>query len=124
MKATWTHQRARVGSHSFELQLVECKRGSGMSNYMARVELYAAEENDYSQLDANMGRRGYLRTMTGEDGAIYKLPTGTYYVAESSAMLEVALRAAVDAASETGKEAAVMVTDWRSARWSGLSNAS
>ena len=39
-------------------------------------------------------------------------------------MLEVALRAAVDAASETGKQAAVMVTDWRSARWSGLPNAS
>ena len=95
-----------------------------MSNYMARVELYAGGENEYSQLDANMGRRGYLRTMAGEDGVSYTLPTGTYYVAESSAMLEVALRAAVDAASETGKQAAVMVTDWRSARWSGLPIAS
>jgi hypothetical protein len=95
-----------------------------MANYMARIELYTAGENEYSQLDANMGRRGYLRTMMGEDGVSYKLPTGTYYVAESSAMLEVALRAAVDAASETGKQSAVMVIDWRSARWSGLAVAS
>ena len=93
-----------------------------MANYMARIELRDAGREDYQRLDAAMKRRGYLRTMPGEDGASYQLPAGTYYVAESSAMLEVALRAAVDAAKEAGKEAGVMVTDWRSARWSGLEN--
>jgi hypothetical protein len=96
---------------------------SAMANYLARVELHLAEPDDYEQLDAHMQRRGYLRTMGGEDGAAYRLPTGTYYVAGSSAMLEVALHAAVDAANETGKQAAVIVTDWRSARWSGLPSA-
>ena len=91
-----------------------------MANYMARVELHLAGPDEYQQLDVSMQKRGYLRTMTAEDGAIYQLPAGTYYVTESSAMLEVALRAAVDAASETGKSAAVIVTDWRAARWSGL----
>jgi len=91
-----------------------------MANYMARIELREAASEDYERLDAAMQRRGYLRTMPGEDGASYQLPTGTYYVTGSSAILEVALRAAVDAAEETGKAAAVMVTDWRSARWSGL----
>jgi hypothetical protein len=95
-----------------------------MANYMARVELHLAGPDGYEKLDSNMQQRGYLRTMAGEDGTVYQLPTGTYYVTESSAMLEVALRAAVDAASETGGQAAVMVTDWRSARWSGLPAAS
>jgi len=93
-----------------------------MANYMARIELRDATPEDYERLDAAMQRRGYLRMMPGEDGASYQLPTGTYYVTGSSAMLEVALRAAVDAAQEAGKQAAVMVTDWRSAQWSGLGN--
>jgi hypothetical protein len=92
----------------------------GVANYMARVELLGADSSDYTALDAAMRLRGYLHTMPGDDGASYQLPTGTYYVGESSAMLEVALRAAVDAAKETGKQAAVIVTDWRAARWSGL----
>lgn len=91
-----------------------------MSNYMARIELHLASAEDYERLHIAMQQRGYLRTMPGEDGVVYQLPTGTYYVTESSANSEVALRAAVDAAKETGKEAAILVTDWRSARWSGL----
>ena len=91
-----------------------------MANYLARIELQDAAAADYERLDAAMRQRGYLRAMAGEDGASYELPTGTYYVTESSAMLEVALRAAVDASEEIGKQAAVIVTDWRSARWSGL----
>jgi hypothetical protein len=67
-----------------------------------------------------MQRRGYVRTITGEDGAIYQLPTGTYFVTGTSAVLSVVLNAAVDAANETGKQSAVFVTDWQSARWYGL----
>lgn len=91
-----------------------------MANYIARVELHLAGPEDYERLHFGMQQRGYLRQITGEDGAIYQLPTGTYFVTDSSAMLHVALSAAVEAAKETGKEAAVMVTDWHSARWSGL----
>ena len=90
-----------------------------MANYMARVELHQAGPEDYERLHANMKQRGYLREMTGEDGAIY-LPTGTYFVTNTSAMLHVALNAAMDAAKETGKSAAVIVTDWSAARWTGL----
>jgi hypothetical protein len=35
-------------------------------------------------------------------------------------VLSIALNAAVDAADETGKKSAVLVTDWHSARWYGL----
>jgi hypothetical protein len=91
-----------------------------MANYMARVELHLAGPEDYERLHLNMQQRGYLRKITGEDGIVYQLPTGTYFVSETSAMLSVALKAAVEAANETGKKSAVLVTDWQSARWNGL----
>jgi hypothetical protein len=83
-----------------------------MANYIARVELKLALPEDYERLKLGMQQRGYARKITGEDGVIYQLPTGTYFVTETSAVLGVALHAAV--------EAAVIVTDWNSARWSGL----
>lgn len=91
-----------------------------MANYMARVELHQAGPEDYERLHASMQQRGYLRRMTGEDGAIYQLPTGTYFVTNTSAVLSVALNAAVDAAKDTGRSAAIIVTDWSTARWAGL----
>jgi hypothetical protein len=91
-----------------------------MANYIARVELDLAGPEDYEQLSVSMQLRGYVRTITGEDGVVYQLPTGTYFVTGTSAMLSVALNAAVDAANETGKKSAVFVTDWQSARWNGL----
>ena len=94
-----------------------------MANYLARVELHLAAPGDYERLHLGMEERGYVRQVTGEDGVIYQLPAGTYFVTGSSAMLHVALNAAVEAANETGKKSAVMVTDWRSVSWSGLAKA-
>ena len=91
-----------------------------MANFLARVELHLAGPEDYERLHVHMSARGYLRQITGEDGVVYQLPAGTYYVTESSAVLSVALSAAVDAANETGKRAAVLVTDWHAVRWTGL----
>lgn len=39
----------------------------------------------------------------------HQLPTGTYFVTNTSAVLHVALSAAVDAAEQTGKSVAVIV---------------
>jgi hypothetical protein len=91
-----------------------------MANYIARVELHLADPEDYERLNLSMQQRGYARKIAGEDGVIYKLPIGTYFVTETSAVLEIALHAAVEAADETGKKSAVIVMDWSSARWSGL----
>jgi hypothetical protein len=93
-----------------------------MANYLARVELHLANPEDYEQLHLSMQQRGCVRKITGEDGVIYQLPAGTYFVTGTSASLSVALNAAVDAANETGKKSAVMVTDWQSVRWYGLAN--
>lgn len=93
-----------------------------MANYLARVELQLASPEDYEKLHLSMQLRGYARKITGEDGVVYQLPTGTYFVTGTSAALSVALNAAVDAANETGKKSAVLVTDWNSVRWYGLAN--
>jgi hypothetical protein len=94
-----------------------------MANYLARVELHHASVDDYERLHSSMQQRGYQRTIAGDDGVIYQLPAGTYFVSGTSAVLSVALSAAVDAADETGKKSAVFVTDWQLARWHGLTKA-
>jgi hypothetical protein len=91
-----------------------------MANYLARVELLLAGPEDYEQLHLSMQQRGYVRKITGDDGVVYQLPVGTYFVFDTSAALTVALNAAVDAANETGKKSAVLVTDWQSTSWYGL----
>jgi hypothetical protein len=91
-----------------------------MANYLARIELEVAGAEDYEHLSVNMQQRGYVRKISGDDGIVYQLPTGTYFTSETSATLSVALHAAIDAANETGKKSAVFVTDWQSARWKGL----
>src|ERR1700724_1949302 len=72
-----------------------------MANYIARVELKVAVPEDYERLNLSMQRRGYARKITGEDGVIYQLPTGTYFVTDTSAVLEVAPPAAAKAANKT-----------------------
>ena len=91
-----------------------------MSNYLATIELHSAQPEDYERLHRSMKQRGYLRQITGEDGVAYQLPSGAYLVTGSSAKLHVALSAAVEAANETGKQSAVMVTDWSCVTWAGL----
>lgn len=91
-----------------------------MANYIARVELHSATWEDYEKLHASMQRRGYSRTITSDGGVTYQLPTGTYVAANSNVELGVALNAAVEAANETGRDSAIIVTDWTAARWNGL----
>jgi len=91
-----------------------------MAKYLARVELHSATWDDYDALHASMQQRGYARTIQGDNGNTYHLPTGTYVATNASATLEVALNAAVEAAKETGKSSSTIVTDWTSASWNGL----
>lgn len=91
-----------------------------MANYMARVELHSATWNDYEALHAGMQRRGFLRFIRGSDGKTYQLPTGTYVASQTNVSLQVALSAAVEAASETRRPSSVVVADWTAASWQGL----
>ena len=82
------------------------------TNYIVRVELHSGTWNDYEVLHASMQQRGYLRTIKGNDGMTYQLPTGTYVVEGSNSSLQNALTVATQAAAETGRQSWVMVADW------------
>jgi hypothetical protein len=88
-----------------------------MANYIARVELHAANYQDYEQLHGNMAARGFDRTIVGNDGNTYQLPTGTYVARNVTDSLTVALNAARDAAEAAGRTSWVIVTDWAAALW-------
>jgi len=91
-----------------------------MASYLARVELHSATYQDYEKLHGFMQNRGFTRTIKGDDGFTYRLPTGTYVAVNASASLDTALRAATEAAAETGRTFSAIVADWNSARWQGL----
>ena len=75
-----------------------------MTNYIARVELKGAVPEDCVRLNLSMQQRGNARKIAGEDGVIYKLPTGTYFVTDTSSGLEVALQAAVGSRGRNQRE--------------------
>ncbi len=91
-----------------------------MANYIARVELHAANYNDYETLHAQMAQRGYARTIVGSDNATYQLPTGTYVMRNTNRTLQDALNLAVASANATGRTSSIIVTDWTTATWQGL----
>jgi len=91
-----------------------------MPNFIARVELHSASYADYENLHTYMAQRGYERTIRGDNGKTYHLPTGTYVCIGTSASAEVALEAAVAAANATGKTSSVIIADWNLTKWQGL----
>jgi hypothetical protein len=88
-----------------------------MANYLARVELHKATNDDYETLHEAMKRRGFTRIIVSNERKKYRLPTGTYVVEGTSATLEQADNAATAAAAETGKTYWEIVVDWTSARF-------
>ena len=91
-----------------------------MANIIARVELHSASYTDYENLHVYMQQHGYVRTVRGNDGKTYQLPTGTYVSVSAMSSTVAALQAAVAAANATGKTSSVIVADWNSANWQGL----
>jgi len=49
-----------------------------MPNFIARVELHSASYADYENLHVYMQQRAFSRTIKGDNGSTYQLPTGTY----------------------------------------------
>jgi hypothetical protein len=92
-----------------------------MPSFIARVELHSASYADYESLHIYMQQRGFVRVIKGNDGKAYHLPTGTYVSAGAISSTAGALQATVAAANATGKASSVIVADWNSATWQGLS---
>lgn len=69
-----------------------------MAEYMARVELFRANGEDYADLHEKMAALGLKRTVKFDDGKTYDMPIGTYFGA--SALSTSALRDRVKSISD------------------------
>jgi len=88
-----------------------------MFEYLIRVELH--DEHDYAAFHAAMAKRGFTRTITGDDGAVYDLPTGSYYARTARGHEDV--RTVVESAvAEMRREAEIVVARTAGIVWSGL----
>jgi hypothetical protein len=90
-----------------------------MAKFTTRVELHSATYSDYETLHAAMERRGFSRQIAADDGKTYNLPTAEYN-RDGNLTREQVLDSAKDAAAETGKSFAVLVTESKARTWVGL----
>lgn len=91
-----------------------------MNRFTTRVELHHADEDDYETLHEEMQRRGFTRTILSSDGVTYHLPPAEYdYRGDITGQRVLDLAQA--AADATYCPSAILVTEARQRRWSGLS---
>ena len=90
-----------------------------MANFLVRVVLHGANNDNYESLHAKMEQLGFLRTIKGSDGIIYDLPHAEYSIvsAHSAGQVRDYVRGAADA---TGKTNAVLAIEYTAASWIGL----
>jgi hypothetical protein len=90
-----------------------------MSTFMARIELHGANYQDYAKLHACMIQEGFTNLILGDDGATYQLPPAEYNLS-ANCTLDQARERARSAAQATFKKFAVLVSQYNSAGWVGL----
>ena len=93
-----------------------------MSTFITRIELHAATYQQYETLHKEMAVAGFRRTILGNDGVTYHLPTAEY-ACLGEFMLEAVFNAAKAAASKVGVRFAVLCNQTASSMWIGLTQA-
>jgi hypothetical protein len=91
-------------------------------SHTIRVELHDATGDDYARLHEAMESEGFSRLISSDDGGAYHLPWAEYDWSGNDARSSV-LASAKRAASRTGREFAVLVTESKGRTWSGLQKA-
>lgn len=93
-----------------------------MTNYMVRVELHHADDDDYANLHAAMEDEGFVRYITGTDGSKNRLPTAEYNLPNSDLARADVLNRAKDVANVVKPNPTpwVIVTESAGRSWSGL----
>lgn len=81
-----------------------------MTGFTVRIELNEANQNDYVALNAAMEKRDFVRFYLGVGGYNYRLPGGEY-IYEGEADVDLVLEWAKAAMAETGKTAAIFITE-------------
>lgn len=90
-----------------------------MAKFTTRVELHAANADDYENLHKAMKAEGFLRTIKSDDGKIYELPTAEYNKTGNYTTQQV-IDSAEKAAKTTKKSYGVIVSEATNRKWNGL----
>jgi hypothetical protein len=93
-----------------------------MTNYIVRVELHRADEDDYARLHSLMESAGFVRWIEGRDGDLKRLPTAEYNMADTALTRAQVLARAKTAANSVRPrpEPWILVTESTALQWSGL----
>ena len=93
-----------------------------MTGYTVRVELHDANDDDYANLHAAMEDEGFVRWITGSDGAKNRLPTAEYNMADADIDRSEVLKRAKTAANSVKPNPTpwIIVTQSAGRAWSGL----
>jgi hypothetical protein len=95
-----------------------------MPQFIIRIELHGAKGEDYIKLHSAMGHHGFLRTITGNDGIVYLLPTAEYIRYGLGLTAEKVRGDALAGASRVSGKFAVLVAETNGPiMWSGLERA-
>ncbi len=90
------------------------------SSFLVRVELYGSpSEAHYQRLHSLMSKLGFSRTIRGDDGRVYDLPSATYYLESSYDATQVRTSVRLPVAS-VWRNSAVLVSRTTTNCWSGL----
>jgi hydroxymethylpyrimidine pyrophosphatase-like HAD family hydrolase len=89
-----------------------------MARFNTRVELHYATAQHYKSLSEAMINKGFTGYVIGSNGKYYELPPGEYAY-EGNKTSDQVRELATQAASTTGKNFAIRVTEGDSC-WSGL----
>lgn len=95
-----------------------------MAIFLIRVELHGVKHGDesYNTLHKAMEKAGFTRTITGDDGARFHLPTAEYFC-QGDYRAELVRDTAQKAADTTGKTNAIIVADAKIVAYTGLKSA-
>lgn len=91
-----------------------------MTKFITRVVLHKAVDKDYEILHKEMEEEGFSRTIVSGEGVEYHLPEAEYYISNNYSA-DMIRTMAIDAASKTKKEYAVLITPCSTdIYWQGL----
>jgi len=91
-----------------------------MNEYTIRVELHSDQYTpDFKALHDAMGKEGFSKLITSDDGKTYYLPRAEYNISTMKSISQV-LEATEKAVGVTGKSAEILVTKSAGRQWIGL----
>lgn len=99
---------------------ITCLPGQRLPDHY--LELHNGVYEDYQRLPSVMETEGFERTITGDNGTIYYLPTAEYYRVTNLPLNQV-LESAKRAAGTTRKNYAAITTQSNGIMWFGLQQA-